>query len=97
MKISSIRAHVAALGDHKKPQLGCLVARAAGEHQDLRKKSLGPMQSPQSQIQVPGTFPVSLSPAIGQVSISGNKTRFKWGRGDPPLQLSKSIALSICK
>lgn len=76
---------------------------AAGEHQDLRKKSLGPVQSSQSQIQDPGTFLVSLSPAIGQVSILGRKTRLKWGRGDPSLQLSKSMALStpvllsICK
>lgn len=57
-----------ALGDHKKPQLGCLVGRAAGD-QDLRKKSLGPMQSSQSQFQVPGTLPVSLSPAMARLAF----------------------------
>lgn len=98
---------MAALGDQRKLQLGTVqgvwLPWQQGSTKTSERKVLGLCRAPTESDSGPGTFLVSLSPAIGQVSILGRKTRLKWGRGDPSLQLSKSMALStpvllsICK
>lgn len=79
---------MAALSDQRKLQLG--TAQGAWlpwqqESTKTKEKSWACAELPPSQIQVPGTLPVSLSPANGQVSISGKKTRLKCGRGHAPV------------